>query len=199
MKRIEDLISKCVRGKTSRDIIREIEDELPDLDYIVSELQSDLRRLTNFNPDKLRIEDSKVIVETNEPSIKVVLDTYSRVYPEIEFLLSGGCNHHEISEISRRGKPKYLGFGKPRVSIIHLDWVREPYTNIGQSAFQFFAKSRKHEWLVLPDLLRSGGKPKNWTVLIDGEPEWFHRKFATKQRAIDAVENQVTFNESKDD
>ncbi len=87
MKRIEELISKCVRGKASREIIQEIEDEIPDINSVLSELRTDLATLAGLPVNASYVEGSKIIIKSNTSDVKSILDTYSRIYPEVEFLL----------------------------------------------------------------------------------------------------------------
>lgn len=92
----EDTINKCVEGRAPRDVLRLIEEELPDVGHVRKDL------LNDFNRIGLRINNSDIIVEstcikvTVSPllmekkgnEIMTIADTYSRIYSEIDVLLA---------------------------------------------------------------------------------------------------------------
>lgn len=88
MRSIEDIITKCTQGGAPKDIIQEIEDELPDTNTIRLSLLKDLRRVgTAF--ESIQLMSANVISVTLSDQIdeqtRLVLDSYSRCYPEVEF------------------------------------------------------------------------------------------------------------------
>ena len=92
----DDIISKCVRGRAAEDIIDQLERELLDPTTVRSSLLTDLSRLGVLK-ENLRITASqscvKVVVESRilehrKASIMLVIDTYSRIYPDIDIVVS---------------------------------------------------------------------------------------------------------------
>ncbi len=88
----EELISKCVEGRAPQDIIRSIEEELPDVNSIRMHLMKDLNRLGFGIKNKdIRAENTCIKVSVREEILKerrsdlmFICDTYSRIYPEVE-------------------------------------------------------------------------------------------------------------------
>jgi len=93
---IEALISKCVEGRASRDVLREIEEELIDVHRVRNELLRDLKNSglpiesSNLHCEGYRIEvrTSSRLLERVRSDLMTVLDTYSRTYPEVEFYVN---------------------------------------------------------------------------------------------------------------
>ena len=84
----EELISKCVAGKTSSSIIKELEEELPDSTSLRLELLSYLKRLGV--PAKIKVDESYIKVSVSvefREDVNLVIDTYMQVYPEYNFFV----------------------------------------------------------------------------------------------------------------
>jgi len=91
---IEDIISKCMLGKTAYNIIQEIEEELPDIKSILLDLRKDLKQISESaelkNEDKrIEIIVNKDLYESSKLELDFIADLYSRIYPEFEFFVTG--------------------------------------------------------------------------------------------------------------
>ena len=94
--RAEDLINKCIEGRAARDVIRSIEEEIPDVQSVRMHLLND-SRLAGVPLDSrdVIVEDACIklvgLDELSEDSRSIIMricDTYSRTYPEINVLVS---------------------------------------------------------------------------------------------------------------
>lgn len=96
---VEELISKCVQGKIAQDILRSIEEELPDANSLRKSLVTDFNRIGI--PIKLsdvlvesmciKVSVSEKIMSARSSDVMSIADTYSRTYPEIEVLVASFC------------------------------------------------------------------------------------------------------------
>jgi len=92
--RVEDIISKCLEGKAPRDVIRSIEEELPDISTVRMHLMTDLNRLgfcvrskdILAEGDCIKVSVPQRIFDKRSSDLMHVCDTYSRTYAEIEVL-----------------------------------------------------------------------------------------------------------------
>lgn len=93
---IEALISKCVEGRAPRDIVRELEEDLPNVSHVRSDVMKALRRAGyDLGNESIKIENGAItvslpqdVMSESKAQICVILETFGRTYPEIEFLLS---------------------------------------------------------------------------------------------------------------
>lgn len=94
--RVEDLINKCVEGRAARDIVKSIEEELPDASDVRMHLLKDLNRLgVRIPPSDVQAEDAcikvsidKSLMENRGAEVMGIAETYSRTYPEVEVLVA---------------------------------------------------------------------------------------------------------------
>ena len=86
------MIEKCLKGGAAHDILREMEEELPDLKSIHHHLHKDLKYAgVNLPMSSIRFEDTSCQVNvppklsSSKSIIETVLDVYRDTYPELEF------------------------------------------------------------------------------------------------------------------
>ena len=92
----EDLISKCVQGRAPRDILRAIEEEIPDTNSLRMHLLRDMNRVgIRINPSDviadttcIKVSVSEEIMTSRCSDIMHIADTYSRTYHEIEVVVA---------------------------------------------------------------------------------------------------------------
>lgn len=94
--RAEDLIGKCIEGRAARDVIRSIEEDIPDALSVRAHLIKDLRSagLSLSNREVvaertcIKIATTEELTEESRSILRSVCDTYARTYPEIEVLVA---------------------------------------------------------------------------------------------------------------
>ncbi len=89
----QDIISKCLEGKAAHDIIKEFEEELPDIQSVKMNLMNDLRNSgidilgIDVKEEGTNLELNLVLDESNQDTVNSIIQTYSYTYPEIEVFL----------------------------------------------------------------------------------------------------------------
>lgn len=92
----EDLISKCVQGRAARDVLRSIEEEIPDTNSLRMNLLKDLNRVgiriksSDIIADKtcIKVSVDEELMTSRCSEIMQIADAYSRTYHEIEVLIA---------------------------------------------------------------------------------------------------------------
>lgn len=91
-RRVEDIISKCIEGNASRDIVKSLIDEAPDFHSIRTSLVRDLTRSgckvisSKINQESSFIEVTLSSVH-NKSLVEETTRTYSLVYPEVDVFI----------------------------------------------------------------------------------------------------------------
>lgn len=90
--RIDNLIEQCAKGGIAADIIREIEEELPDVKSIQHDLHRDLKNVgVNLSLSSIQFENDQFNLDVppqlvpSKSIIESVLSVYNSTYPEFEF------------------------------------------------------------------------------------------------------------------
>jgi len=90
--RTEYYISKCLEGRAPREVLEELEADIPDATLIRKYLVRDLKNEgVLVDSSDVSVDGSLILVETERTvESQNVLDTYTGIYPEFEFILK--CN-----------------------------------------------------------------------------------------------------------
>jgi hypothetical protein len=93
---INDLITKCVEGRAARDVIRSLEEELPDVQSVRSQLLKDCRSAgvvleghdVTVEGTQIRVHPRTSLRESSRRALMSICDAYLRTYPEVDVLLA---------------------------------------------------------------------------------------------------------------
>ena len=93
---IDELITKCIEGRAARDVIRSLEEELPDTQSLRAQLLNDCRAAgivlggheVIAESTQLKVIPRKPLKENTRRILMNICDTYLRTYPEIDVLLA---------------------------------------------------------------------------------------------------------------